>query len=55
MTGFGSALTVKPTSLPKASTVESGTPIERGWASAVDSIPNAMSFKTAFEKVVKLI
>jgi predicted nucleotidyltransferase component of viral defense system len=29
--------------------------LERGWASAVDSIPNAMSFKTAFEKVVKLI
>jgi len=29
--------------------------LERGWASAVDSVPNAMSFKTAFEKVVKLI
>lgn len=29
--------------------------LERGWASATDSIPNAMSFKTAFEKVVKLI
>jgi len=29
--------------------------LERGWVSAVDSIPNAMSFKTAFEKVVKLI
>ncbi len=29
--------------------------LERGWSSAVDSIPNAMSFKTAFEKVVKLI
>ncbi|MEK6627730.1 MAG: nucleotidyl transferase AbiEii/AbiGii toxin family protein [Bdellovibrionota bacterium] len=29
--------------------------LERGWASAVDSIPNAMSFKTAFEKVVQLI
>jgi hypothetical protein len=29
--------------------------LERGWASAVDSIPNAMSFKTAFEKMVKLI
>lgn len=29
--------------------------LERGWASAVASIPNAMSFKLAFEKVVKLI
>ncbi len=29
--------------------------LERGWASATDSIPNAMSFKTAFEKVVQLI
>ena len=29
--------------------------LQRGWASAVDSVPNAMSFKTAFEKVVKLI
>lgn len=29
--------------------------LERGWTSATDSIPNAMSFKTAFEKVVKLI
>ena len=29
--------------------------LERGWASATDSIPNAMSFKTAFEKMVKLI
>jgi hypothetical protein len=29
--------------------------LERGWASAVDSIPNAMSFKTAFEKVLTLI
>lgn len=29
--------------------------LERGWASATDSIPNAMSFKAAFEKVVKLI
>lgn len=29
--------------------------LERGWASAVDSIPDAMSFKTAFEKMVKLI
>ena len=29
--------------------------LERGWASAVDSIPHAMSFKTAFEKVVQLI
>jgi predicted nucleotidyltransferase component of viral defense system len=29
--------------------------LERGWASAVDSIPNAMSFRTAFEKVVQLL
>ena len=29
--------------------------LERGWVSAVDSIPNAMSFKTAFEKVLKLL
>jgi hypothetical protein len=29
--------------------------LERGWASAVESIPNSMSFKNAFEKVVKLI
>ena len=29
--------------------------LERGWIGAVDSIPNAMSFKTAFEKMVKLI
>jgi predicted nucleotidyltransferase component of viral defense system len=29
--------------------------LERAWASAVDSIPNAISFKTAFEKVVRLI
>lgn len=29
--------------------------LERGWASAVDSIPNAMSFKSAFEEVLKLI
>jgi hypothetical protein len=29
--------------------------LERGWASAVDSMPNAISFKAAFEKVVKLI
>ncbi len=29
--------------------------LERGWASAVDSIPNAISFKTAFKKVLNLI
>jgi predicted nucleotidyltransferase component of viral defense system len=29
--------------------------LERGWASAVDSIPNAMSFKATFEKMLKLI
>lgn len=29
--------------------------LERGWASAVDSIPNVMSFKTAFDQMVKLI
>lgn len=29
--------------------------LEKGWASAVASIPNAMSFKTAFEKTVQLI
>ncbi len=29
--------------------------LERGWASAVESIPNAMSFKAAFEKVLELI
>lgn len=29
--------------------------LERGWASATDSIPNAMTFKTAFEKMLKLI
>ena len=29
--------------------------LERGWASAVGSIPNASSSKSAFEKVVKLI
>ncbi len=29
--------------------------LERGWASATDSIPNVISFKTAFEKVVQLI
>lgn len=29
--------------------------LERGWASATDSIPNAMSFKTAFNKIIKLI
>lgn len=29
--------------------------LERGWASATDSIPNVMSFKTAFGKMVKLI
>lgn len=29
--------------------------LERGWASAVDSIPDAMSFKAAFERVIKLI
>lgn len=29
--------------------------LERGWASATDSIPNAMPFKTAFEKMLELI
>ncbi len=29
--------------------------LERGWASAVDSIPNVMPFKTAFEKMLELI
>lgn len=29
--------------------------LERGWVSATDSIPNVMSFKAAFEKIVKLI
>jgi len=29
--------------------------LERGWASAVASIPNATSFKLSFEKVMKLI
>jgi predicted nucleotidyltransferase component of viral defense system len=29
--------------------------LEKGWGSATDSIPNAMSFKTAFEKMMKLI
>ncbi|MBL7671760.1 MAG: nucleotidyl transferase AbiEii/AbiGii toxin family protein [Bdellovibrionaceae bacterium] len=29
--------------------------LERGWASAVDSIPNAMSFRTAFDQMLKLI
>lgn len=29
--------------------------LERGWASAVASVPNATDFKTAFEKLVKLI
>ena len=29
--------------------------LERGWASAVDSIPNATSFKEAFETVMSLV
>ena len=29
--------------------------LERGWANAVESIPQAMSFRTAFEKVIQLI
>ena len=29
--------------------------LEKSWASAVASIPNAMSFKTAFDKTVLLI
>lgn len=29
--------------------------LERGWASATDSIPNAMSFEMAFKTVLKLI
>jgi len=29
--------------------------LEKGWASATASVPNAMGFKTAFEKLVKMI
>jgi len=29
--------------------------LERGWTSAVDSIPNAMSFTMAFDQMLKLI
>lgn len=29
--------------------------LERGWASATESIPNAMSFETTFKKIIRLI
>ncbi len=49
----------RSTDLPKSFYAEikniDTTWLERGWASATDSIPNAMSFKTAFQKVVNLI
>lgn len=49
----------RSTDLPKSFHIEikklNTDRLERGWASATDSIPNVMSFKTAFEKVVKLI
>ncbi|MFZ4715459.1 MAG: nucleotidyl transferase AbiEii/AbiGii toxin family protein [Bacteriovoracaceae bacterium] len=49
----------RQTSLPKSFHKEikklNTDRLERGWASAVDSIPNAMSFKTAFDQVMKLI
>jgi len=49
----------RSTDLPKSFHIEikniNTDRLERGWASAVDSMPKAMSFKTAFEKVVQLI
>jgi predicted nucleotidyltransferase component of viral defense system len=49
----------RSTDLPKSFQIEikniNTDWLERGWASAVDSIPNAMSFRTAFEKVVQMI
>ena len=44
-----------PPSFPKALRELDTTRLERGWASAIASVPGAPSFKSSFENVLKLI
>jgi hypothetical protein len=52
---FGFRATELPKSFFAALNALSTDRLERGWDGAVGSIPGAMSFKTAFQKVLKLI